>query len=789
MYRKTVNDLGLDSVLKTVSSFALSTGGANRVVSSRPVFDKDVYLYRQQQVTDVLSCMSLAPEKDIQVRTFPDLTQLFENLKAGPTRALSGEEIYNAGLFIQASRVFRSFLRCSSATSTVSEMIDETDYSLLETEKQIFSILESPGRVKENYPTVKRLREAAEAKRSERSAYAASYVRENNSLMTGDSAVLRDGRIMLPVRNDLHSRVEGYIQGSSQTGQTVFMEPFRLVNLNNEVNLAQQEIEIEMARLIGMLGSLIRENEDKLRILESQVADADFLYAFALWSKRSSCCRVISSEDYSCNLINARHPLLKEKCVPVDFTVPKNCRSVVLTGPNAGGKTVTIKTVGLFAMINQICGYIPASDGSSLDLFDRFFTDIGDDQSIENQLSTFSGHMKGISFILKNMTENSLVILDELGSGTDPQEGAALARAILEYCMKKAALTLVTSHHGVLKQFAYASENVLNASMEFDENTLEPTFRVISGLPGESHAIDTARRMHLPKSVTLAARTYLGKEAVRISSIIKNLELKRREVEREESEIREKLRETNALLNSLKQKERHLQAEENKLEKKYLKEFKSYVSESRKELENLVRELREGEITREKNLKVKAYIEKQEAEKLKRESVSDAHERILDEQNLDDLSKDSENVELKVGMTVFCGPNKREGTVVRKERDGRWQVAIGPIRFTFKENELSVPSVERKVSSAVYYTAPQPKLNLDLRGYRLEEALEAVDTEIEACCVHGIRSFSIIHGYGDGILSTGIHTHLNLNPLIETFSFAHPDDGGQGKTYVSLKIR
>ncbi len=788
MYKKTANDLGLDSVLKTISTHALSSGGEARVLSSRPLFDREAWLFRQQQVSDVLNCINLAPEKEIQVSSFPDLTRLFEDLKSGPTKALDGEEIFSAGLYIQAARAFRLFLRCS-LPSTVSEIIEDLDYSLLEAEKQIFSILEAPGKVRESYPSIKRLKEAADAKRHERSSFAADFLRENNALMTNSSAVLRDGRIMLPVRNDLHSRIEGYIQGSSQTGQTVFMEPFKLVNLNNEVNLAQQEIEIEMARLIAMLGNLIRENEDKLRILFSQVSEADFLYAFALWSKRNSCCRVISSEENTCNLIKARHPLLKEKCVPVDFSVPKTCKSVVLTGPNAGGKTVTIKTVGLFAMLNQICGYIPASDGSSLDLFDRFFTDIGDDQSIENQLSTFSGHMKSISFILRNMTENSLVVLDELGSGTDPQEGAALARAILEYCMKGASLTLVTSHHGVLKQFAYASDNVLNASMEFDEKTLEPTFRVINGLPGESHAIDTAKRMHLPKSVTGAAKTYLGKEAVRISSIIKNLELKRREAEREELEIKEKLRETKALLNTLKQKEISLQAQENKLEKRFVKEFDSYVRESRKELENLVRELREGEITREKNLKVKAFIEKQEEEKNRREAASLTHERALDEINMSEMATDEENVELKVGMTVLCGPNKREGTVVRKEKDGKWQVAIGPIRFTFKESELTVPSVERKNSSAVYYTAPQPKLNLDLRGYRLEEALEAVDLEIESCCVHGIRNFSIIHGYGDGILSTGIHTHLNLNPLVEAFNFAHPDDGGQGKTYVTLKIR
>ncbi|MBQ2528027.1 MAG: Smr/MutS family protein, partial [Spirochaetales bacterium] len=494
--------------------------------------------------------------------------------------------------------------------------------------------------------------------------------------------------------------------------------------------------------------------------------------------------------DYSCNLIHARHPLLGAKCVPIDLSVPSGIKAVVLTGPNAGGKTVTMKTVGLFSLLNQICGYIPASDGSSLALFDRVFTDIGDDQSIENHLSTFSGHMKSIGFILRTMTKDSLVILDELGSGTDPQEGAALARSVLEFCTKKSSLTLTTSHHGVLKQYAYGSAIVLNASMEFDEKTLEPTFRVIEGLPGESHAIDTARRMRLPKSVTQAAQKYLGQEAVKISSIIRNLEVLRRDAEAKNAELERRLRALENNENHIEKERRRLQAYENRLKKQRLNEFDDFVRSSRRDVEQLVAELREGEITREKTLKMKGLFNDLQAkeEELKTEIELEAEE--LDAKQLEEDNSQKDSVELKVGMDVLCGPSKREGTVVKAMGKGKWQVAIGTMKFTFKETDLTVPrrsSTVRSYSFEQGTKAPSPKLVLDLRGYRLLEALDAIDSQIEACCVHNLKSFSIIHGYGDGILSTGIHKHLSQNDLVGSYKFALPDDGGQGKTYVTLK--
>lgn len=795
MFRRTSEDLGLDQVLSTVAGYSLSEKGAFSVRNARPLSAEESYLIRQAQVRDTMKAVILSRDRDLSPSFFPYLTEPFEFMRKNPTGSLSPSWIYDMALFIESAGNLRRIFSCVSedpATddNDIRNTIGDINDSLLLFSQEVHRILESPGVVKDSYPTVRALIEKADKCRHDRTSAARQMMRSNSSFMQEDNAVLRDGRIVLPVKNELRGQLEGYVQGSSQTGSTVFMEPFRLVDLNNDVNLAIQEIELEKARLVRKLSDMARDIKDDLEALEGRVTKADFLYSFAVWAMNSNCCLVNLCHSEALNLIKARHPLLKDRCVPIDLYVPQEIKAVVLTGPNAGGKTVTMKTAGLFVLLNQICGYVPASDGTSLMLFDRVYTDIGDEQSIENHLSTFSGHMKSIGDILRRMTERSLVILDELGSGTDPQEGAALARSILEYCTQRSALTLTTSHHGVLKQYAYSSENVLNASMEFDEKTLEPTFKVISGLPGESHAIDAAKRMHLPKSVTATAQKYMGQEAVKISTIIRGLEQKQKEARDMENEIRGRLDEIKRTQKGLEIRERELLRLEKRLKEEELSDFDDFVKDSRKLLEGLVMELREGEITKEKTRKVREHILELERQKgiLERDILE--KEKTLEQADLQEMLESQENVELKEGMDVLCGQYKREGTVIRKAGEGRWVVAIGPMKFTFKETDLSVP--KRTVSKPTYTfdkgsSSPRPKLDLDLRGYRLADALDAIDDQIEACCVHGITTFSVIHGYGDGILSTGIHRHLSMNANVQSYNFAHPDDGGQGKTYVILK--
>ena len=833
MFKKIASDLELDKVLSEISAFALSRSGREKVLRSVPLADKDNYLRRQYLVSSMLNAKENAKYKDIYAEIFPDIGGIFENLKNNPTGALEGVELYDTGCFIRSAQVLRRVIEhtdlgafdsssndgsrsvlsysnssipdnCKQAEQhdnasgpILADILPPVAASLIDFSTEVFKILSENGDVKETYPTIQKLIKNAESKRAERASVASDFVSRNSSVMNGDAPVLRGGRLLLPVKREAHSQIQGFIQSTSQTGSTVFMETYALTRINNEVELAWREVQIEKFRLLSRLTNLLRAIDAELKTLVLNVTEADYLYAFASWIESRQCVKVALPEElsdgYKLNIIQARHPLLKEFCVPVDIKVPADIRAVVFTGPNAGGKTVTIKTAGLFVLINQICGYVPATEGTSMVLFDRVFTDIGDEQSIESGLSTFSAHMKETSYILKHLTSNSLLILDELGSGTDPAEGAALGRSILEYCIERAPLTLITSHYGVLKQYAYASDSVLNASMEFNEKTGEPTFRVINGLSGESHAIDAAIRMKMPRSVVAAAKVYLGKEAVKISNIIRGLEEKRKEAEEKTAELDRRIRALEADKKALSDKSHALSVYEANLREELYAEYNNFVKTERKNLENVVKELREGEINREKTARVKAEIVRLTGFTEEMRESLDKEEERLAEEDYNAMLQSPKNVEIKPGMDVLCGRFKREGTVIESVGRGQWQVAIGSMRFTFKESELTVPLRDPRGKGGTAYqldgtlSNKTPKMTLDLRGYRLGEAIEAVDNQIESCVLHGLREFSVIHGYGDGILSVGIHNFLHTNKLVESFTFAHPEDGGQGKTYVRLK--
>ncbi len=541
MNKKSIEDLGFLSVLQKIQGSALSHEGFQYLATMGFLTDKAELEERQEKVA---SFYRLLGRSDVQSpASFVDITQAIQILE-NPLLVLDGQALMGIAHYIESAELFLAYCNQSLENSGPLKAIygllgTAIDLSLVHLKASIHTILDESGEVKESHPAIRALRKQVEQAKGKRSRFCTDYMKTKNLAMQSDQSAYRDGRVVIPVRNDRRSEVEGFISSASSSGNTVYMEPYKLVEMNNSVVMAENQILIEIAKLLAQLDEKTRECKGELFSLMAMVGSTDALFGAARYSFDHNATQVNLDSDV-CLLLDARHPLLGKKAVPITVTLEGKVQAVVISGPNAGGKTVTIKTVGLMALLNQFCGFIPAKDGSALPLFDDVFTDIGDEQSIEEELSTFSGHMKQIGHILRSMTENSLVIMDELGSGTDPVEGAALARATLEYCIRKAKLTLVTSHHGVLKQFAYAKENVINASMEFDDQNHLPTFRVISGIPGDSHALDTAKTMRLPSEVLDKAKQYLGSEAVEIGEIIKDLENRRREADLHELNLKDR---------------------------------------------------------------------------------------------------------------------------------------------------------------------------------------------------------------------------------------------------------
>ena len=775
---RSLSDLEYNTILEEVSTYCLSEEGREELVKQGFSADKTLIEERQRIIDQFLFVASRIANRP---HAFPPIKEICDTLNL-KEKSLDGIELYTLALYLKAGEAFITYCHSHSSEEEkdpLYHLFKPLDQVLRNLLKEIESTLEGDGSVKASHPAIAHLMKQVDLRRSERSSYSNDFLRRHAGEAAAQLPVYRDGRVVLPIRSDQSSQVKGVIHSSSASGATLFIESYRLVELNNQVILAQQAIAIETARILRELTAKGRLALDAIYTLRREVAYGDSLYARSLWVERHGCVKPLITPEGDLILREARHPLLGVRAVPISLEADSAIKAVVISGPNAGGKTVTIKTVALFVLLHQSFYYIPAKEGSALPLYKSLYTDIGDEQSISESLSTFSGHMRNISSILRSIDNNSLILLDELGSGTDPLEGAALGRAILEYCVEKGSLTFVSSHHNLLKQYAYGDNRLLNMAMEADAKSHQPTFRVIKGVPGESYALETAKRMEIPPPVLDKASSYIGAEAAEISSIIKGLRQKEQEFIIRDKEIKEREKTIAEKQREVELKELSLDQREHLIRKGQLGDLTHFIAEKRSELENLVARLREGEITRDKTREVKSYLN----------SLDLKHEEALKRANTLKVKEKRQpsKLPLGVGSSVLVKKSKREGRIVRQEKDGKWVVAVGAMKFTLSEGEIEAVQEREKKPMVSYETSSvRPMTQIDVRGLTLDEALDRVNLQLEGALVHDLKSFSIIHGLGDGILSNGIQTYLRSLAYVSKFYFALPEDGGHGKTYVEL---
>lgn len=720
--------------------------------------------------------------------------------------ALDLDEAFALGLFAERGEALRLWLVNSERLRPLAE---ETP-SAAETAAEVFAVLDREGRVKD-LPEIKKIRrritELSRALENAGARYAADE--ETRRMLQSPLPSQRDGRLVLAVKANFRGRIKGIVHEVSSSGQTLFIEPEESVEKNNLLLVERGNLEAEIRRVLRGLSERLASGRVELAEFHRRILYFETLRAKARYSLETRGTFAGSSSGSSPGaerlvLKEARHPLLGPDAVPVDIAMNGSTRAVIITGPNTGGKTVTLKTIGLFALMNQWGLALPAAEGTALPVFDAVFADIGDDQSISQSLSTFSAHMINIASIVKSAGERSLVLLDELGSGTDPEEGGAIAMALLDHFIEKKSTVVVTTHHGALKNYGYGREGVENASVEFDGRTLSPTYRIIMGLPGESRALDIAERNGLPPELAAKARAFIGEERSNVSALISGLKEKHRELDaasqkavREEQRIREEQRKADLRELSLRQKEHFLKAEG-------AGQLRRLLGESRQKLENLVRELREGEISREKTLRVKEFIRGLEEDSAAIDAALDAGEAAL--KNAAGESAGSRaasgtggganangmnGTEIAPGVEVTAG--KRRGRVIRPGRKaGTWIVEVGAVKMSFPEQELvpakPLPRGEIPLIAAAELSTPARAAGeLNLLGMRLDEARDALRRQIDAAVLSGLSSFAVIHGKGDGILQKGVHDFLEGEDAVSEFFFSRPELGGAGRTEVRLK--
>ncbi len=608
----------------------------------------------------------------------------------------------------------------------------------------------------------------------------------------------RDGRYVLPLRAEYKGRIKAVVHDQSASGATLFIEPLSVFDLNNQYRELQLEERDEVRRVLAELSELVGRNSQELLQVVNIIAELDLCFARAKYAEDISASKpVLHSFKYDgrktpvLNLIQARHPLLNpDEAVPVDISFPPGIFSLVITGPNTGGKTVTLKLVGLLTLMSQAGIFIPAQSGSGICFFEEVYADIGDEQSIEQSLSTFSGHINNIVRIIASADEKSLVILDELGAGTDPQEGAALARALLKFFIRSGITTLVSTHHPELKSFAHTMEGVQNASMEFDLDTLKPTFRLSIGLPGRSNAIAIAQRLGMPEDIVNEARSEIRPEELQVDDLLDEIRLQkdlayRSRVEAElQREAAEKLRK------ELLERLARIEDERALILEKAQETVDRYISDLKEEI---------------KNIRKKDIFSKDEII-----DTTGLETAIVEIEAEFAIQPDRNNLKkgIEIQREINSGDHVRHrkldtlGVVTMVEGDEA-EIQVGSLRvranladLEFIETEKSDPvsitgraPVEKgKIQILNETPHPSPGIEINLRGQRSDEAINELERYLDSAYLAGLPFVRIIHGKGTGKLRQVIREYLSQNPNVKSFQSGGHNEGGEGVTVVKLDV-
>lgn len=605
----------------------------------------------------------------------------------------------------------------------------------------------------------------------------AGHLREN--LIT-----IRQGRFVLPVKAEYKNAVRGIVHDQSGSGATLFIEPLAVVNLNNEIRQLEVEEQEEIQRILADLSQEVGTYAEELSLNEEALVSLDFAFAKARYSLDIQGSRPVFSEDRSVDLHQARHPLLGKNVVPIDLRLGDEFNTLIITGPNTGGKTVTLKTLGLMELMGQSGLQIPCASPSKLGVFSQIFADIGDRQSIEMSLSTFSASMTNIVDILNRCEEDSLILFDELGAGTDPTEGAALAMAILQDMTGRGIRTVATTHYSELKLFAIRELGVQNASVEFNVKTLSPTYRLMIGLPGRSNAFEISKRLGLPDSYLQQASQHLDSENVQFEDVLSDIEENRRAVQKERREMERMRSNYEKKLQEMKKQLENAETNYQRQREKVEQEAQQIVWEARETAKKMIREAKQAKAGDRPSLdralnsiheQSKGFDRRVEARPQKRPHRPGPKN-------------------LKTGESVRILSLNQEGVIVQgPDKNGDVLVQMGILKVNSNVKDL-VRVAEKEEEGQKSTTAPlhlqkveEVKTELDLRGERFEAAMDLVDKYLDDAVLAGLSQVRLIHGKGTGALRKGIHDRLKKDRRVHHYELASLKEGGAGVTVVQLQ--
>ncbi|MCT4594086.1 MAG: endonuclease MutS2 [Anaeromicrobium sp.] len=789
MNKKTLNVLEFPKIKEMLKSMATCTLGKDLVDNLEPATNIDEVKTMQEETAEATSL--------ILRRGNPNLGGIHDLLMY-LKRAEIGSSLYAGQLLevcdtLRAARRIRSFIREAGEDNTYDRLSGYT--SALNTfkymEDKIDMCIIGENQISDNAsPTLKHIRREIENKNGTiRSRLNSMISSTSKQKYLQDSIItMRDDRYVIPVKQEYRANVPGLIHDQSSSGATLFIEPMAIVELNNKLKELKLQEKSEIERILLELTLMVAEKKDEILANQEILKKLDFIFAKGKLAVHMNAIEPKVNDYGFIRIKNGRHPLLdKDTVVPSNIWIGDEFNTLVITGPNTGGKTVTLKTVGLLTIMTQCGLHVPAQYGTRMSVFKQVFADIGDEQSIEQSLSTFSGHMSNIVDILDHVEENALVLLDELGAGTDPTEGAALAISILDYLAGFKSKTIATTHYTEIKEYALTTDLVENASVEFDVQTLSPTYKLLIGVPGKSNAFEISKRLGLSDFIVDRARGLLTKENIEFEEILQTIEKDKRVAQEERDEasrLKIQIEKEKEQFESKKEKLKH---QRETVLREARQEARKLLKEAKEEADNIIKELRDlhhAQSEKDKNRKI------EEMRKKLRTSLNGLEDGL-------DLNMELSNLtpkDIKVGDDVIILSLNQQGTVLTKpDSNGDLTVQAGIMKINvnvknLKKDKNKKKSVKKSGIGKIYKSKKSNvKTSLDLRGQSLEDALVETDKYLDDAYIANLTEVTIIHGKGTGILRAGITQLLKKHKHVDKFRIGGFSEGGSGATIVTLK--
>ncbi len=770
--------LEFNKIKNTLSSYAQTNNGKKMCLDLYPSNNKEKV---QKALDETTEAVALIYRKgNLPLKTIGDISTYILNLKN--QNFLSAKALLELATLLKTSKTLKNyyFEKELNQTDSLTNYFDHL-YTNPSIEEKIFSAIIDENTFDDRASNaLYKIRQQTRNTKKEIKNKLQSLL--NSKYLQEPIVTIRQNRFVVPVKSEYQTEIKGFIHDTSSTGSTVFVEPISVFDLNNQLSELKNQENIEIEKILQILSSLFFDIINELENNFNLITILDFIFAKAKYSKELDCNCPKINDDKIIYLKNAKHPLLDQNiAVPITLEIGKTFSSLLITGPNTGGKTVTLKTVGLLTTMAQSGMHIPASSESSIYLFDNIFADIGDEQSILESLSTFSSHMTHIINILNEATSDSLVLVDELGSGTDPIEGASLALSILEYLKEHNITVLATTHYHELKEYALLTDGVENASCEFNLETLSPTYRLLIGVPGKSNAFAISQKLGLKQEILENAKKSINSDTAKTEDLLKEIYDSKALIESE----KEKTLQYSNKIERLKQKLENETTDLEEHKKEYLQKAKQEAREillsAKQEANDIIKEM-ESEKNNSKNLNT-----------LRNKLTSKLHEvNQTPESPLEETQKIDES-QIKPGAIVFVPKFNKNGTILSyPNQSKKFNIQIDNIKTTLTPSQITIAKntetkkeiITKKQST---FVPKNVRTELNVIGMNIEESIFLVDKFLDEAAVAKLETVRIVHGKGTGILGKGIQKYLRSHPHVKSYRYGTFGEGEMGVTVVELK--